>query len=365
MKTIRKTLFFSLITVLGISLAACNYPVQPESAQGETATPIALPDTQNTAQPTDTQSAEAQPTETTASQPTQAVISTLMCEPTELTTTGDWSLCRSLLYGFDLQFPAAGELIEQRADFARINLTLTPGTNLTEKYLEIEFTDTNAECASPLAAGHPVDTIPREMVTLNGNTFLKQSGVGVATGNIYTWEGYSIAQGNRCISLDFVLHSFDPSLAPTPPPEYDQAAESAVFTQVAGTFTWLGTAQYTGGGMEPTATPDMVVQPTPTPTRIKFVPGAISGKVSGHLAPSGMDAYVLRAMTGQTMQVDLSFTQGEAILIIWGEDGTVLISDHAEASTFSGTLPLTEDYFIHVRGTPDSATDYQMTVTIE
>jgi hypothetical protein len=43
----------------------------------------------------------------------------------------------------------------------------------------------------------------------------------------------------------------------------------------------------------------------------------------------------------------------------------VLISDHAGASTFTGVLPFTQDYYIHVRGTPDGATDYQMTVTIE
>lgn len=302
-------------------------------------------------------------------QSTEVPTSTLMCEPTETTTANGWTLCHSLLYGFMLRYPADAVLTDQRVDYARIDLTFTEGTNLTEKYLEIAYTDTTDSCTSPLAEGHSPGSIPEETVVLNGKTFLKQTGTGVATGNIYDWEAYSIAQDNRCISLDFVLHSFHPELAPTPPPEFDRAAESAIFTQIAETFTWIGTPQVSadGGGVvsSPTATPPTTVRPTPEPERITFDTGAISDMVSGSVLPGGMNAYVLRAMAGQTMQVDLTFSEGEAILIIWGEDGTVLISDHAGATSFTGQLPLTQDYYIHVRGNPDTATNYQMDITIQ
>lgn len=300
-----------------------------------------------------------------AAQPDEAPTSTLMCEPAATTTADEWTVCRSLLYGFELHYPAGAALADQRADYARINLPVTEGTNLTEKYLEIEFTDTSGACASPLAEGNAAGTIPQETVLFNGQSFLKQTGTGVATGNIYDWEAYSIQSGNLCISLDFVLHSYDPELAPTPPPEFDRAAESAVFSQIAETFTWTGAAQYTGDTVTPTSTPESVVRATPEPERITFDPGAISDTVSGSMLANGMNAYVLRAMAGQTMQVELSFSQGEAILIIWGEDGTVLISDHAGATSFTGELPLTEDYYIHVRGNPDTATTYQMVITIQ
>jgi hypothetical protein len=64
------------------------------------------------------------------------------------------------------------------------------------------------------------------------------------------------------------------------------------------------------------------------------------------------------------MTVDLSFSEGQAILVIWGKDGTVLLSDHAEASYFSQILPSTQDYYILVRGRPDGETVYRMVITI-
>jgi hypothetical protein len=73
---------------------------------------------------------------------------------------------------------------------------------------------------------------------------------------------------------------------------------------------------------------------------------------------------VLSALEGQTLTVELSFTEGRAILAIWGADGTVLMSDHAEASSFSGVLPSTQDYFILIKGRPDGETVYSMKVTI-
>jgi heat shock protein HslJ len=105
-------------------------------------------------------------------------------------------------------------------------------------------------------------------------------------------------------------------------------------------------------------------QPTPAPERIHFETGATSATVTGHLQASDSDLYVLSASGGQTMTVDLSFTQGRAILVVWGADGTVLMSDHAEASQFSGVLPATQDYYILLKGRPDGSTDYSMTVTI-
>jgi predicted secreted protein len=102
----------------------------------------------------------------------------------------------------------------------------------------------------------------------------------------------------------------------------------------------------------------------PPPKRIQFEPGKASASVSGNLAATGMDHYVLRAMAGQTMWVTVTATQGAAILIIWGADGTVLISDHADATSWNGPLPATQDYFIDVKGSPDSATTYTLTVAI-
>ena len=98
--------------------------------------------------------------------------------------------------------------------------------------------------------------------------------------------------------------------------------------------------------------------------RIRFAAGATSAVLTGTLAASESDQYVLRALAGQTLSLDLAFTEGQAILVVWGEDGDVLLSDHAEVSSFKRALPRTQDYFIQVKGRPDGNTSYTMTVTI-
>ena len=115
----------------------------------------------------------------------------------------------------------------------------------------------------------------------------------------------------------------------------------------------------------PAATPTQPVgQTTPTPQRIRFGSGDTATIVTGHLAASGSDLYVIAAQEGQTMTVDLSFTQGRAILVVWGADGAVLLTDHAEVSHFNRSLPSTQDYYIQVEGRPGGETDYSMQVTI-
>jgi heat shock protein HslJ len=98
--------------------------------------------------------------------------------------------------------------------------------------------------------------------------------------------------------------------------------------------------------------------------RIEFAPGSTSATVTGQLNASDSDQYVLHALAGQTMNIDLTFSEGRAILVVWGEDGDVLLSDHAEASTFQGVLPTTQDYYIMLKGRPDGNTSYTMTITI-
>jgi inhibitor of cysteine peptidase len=102
----------------------------------------------------------------------------------------------------------------------------------------------------------------------------------------------------------------------------------------------------------------------PTPTRIAFLPGASAATVEDGVEAAGMNSYVLTARQGQTMWVTVHAISGAAILVIWGADGTVLISDHADATSWSGELPATQDYNIDVKGSPDSATAYTLQVVI-
>ena len=113
--------------------------------------------------------------------------------------------------------------------------------------------------------------------------------------------------------------------------------------------------------VDPTATPGILVNAA---QRIRFPSGATSAILTANVAASESAQYVLRALAGQTLSLNLTFTEGQAILIVWGADGDVLLSDHAEASSFERVLPATQDYYVMVKGRPDENTSYTLTVTI-
>jgi hypothetical protein len=89
--------------------------------------------------------------------------------------------------------------------------------------------------------------------------------------------------------------------------------------------------------------------------------------VYGDVAAGGINHYVLTAMEGQTMTLNLRDRADEmlamdtAVLVVWGADGTVLISNNADAVTWTGDLPSTQDYFVDVL----SVTDHSMPYTLE
>jgi LysM repeat protein len=100
------------------------------------------------------------------------------------------------------------------------------------------------------------------------------------------------------------------------------------------------------------------------PARISFAAGATSKTVTGTAARFVTRNYVAGARAGQTMTVATSATTGQVILVIYGSDGNVLISDHAGATTWTGVLPTTEDYFIDVHSVGSTTAHYSLTLTI-
>ena len=89
--------------------------------------------------------------------------------------------------------------------------------------------------------------------------------------------------------------------------------------------------------------------------RIVFAPGETQAREHGEVLAGGFDHYVLSAMADQEMTVTLLDAVGEVMATdalavnIWGADGTVLISSHADALGWSGALPFTQDYYIDVK----------------
>lgn len=116
----------------------------------------------------------------------------------------------------------------------RVNLPFTAGTNLSAKYVDVKIVEGTTPCKS--SAGGATSS---ENVTINGIQFLKEIGSEGAAGSMYDWTGYSTLRNNACINLTFILRSVNPGNLPVPPPIFDKAAESAVFTTIINTFNWI------------------------------------------------------------------------------------------------------------------------------
>jgi hypothetical protein len=142
-------------------------------------------------------------------------------------------------YGFQFIYPNTGVITSSSENFAHMILPIFPGTNLVEKYLDVTVFENVPTCTSPLTQGYAPGGFSSETVIINGVQFVKESGQEAGAGQIYDWVAYSTQKGNACTSMSFVLHSTNPSNYPSPPPFYNKTAESAVFTEIMSTFSWM------------------------------------------------------------------------------------------------------------------------------
>lgn len=215
---------------------------------------------------------------------------------TPIPPTDNWLTYSNAAYGFEFKYPPQSQIASQQNNFARIQLPIVPGTNLSEKYLEAVVTENAGVCQSPFATSSILAT--SETVNINGISFLKQTGGDAGAGNFYDWVAYSTLRNANCVSMGFVLHSLNPGNFDPPRPVFDRAAESAVFAQMMSTFTWLAAPP------TPTFTPvPPTLTPIPPPTITPGPPVASPTIRSLHMndAMNGWalrDQYVLRTYDG-------------------------------------------------------------------
>jgi len=205
---------FALLA-LALAALACNAPIQQ---------PATLP-------------ASASPTTTTAPL-------TSPCGLGDLKTAGGQDVSNWLIQcdnhdGFGFKYPPGGPPTPLTDDRAPIYLPIVPNTTLVEKWIEVEPVEGSAECSSANAQNAAPGAVTTETLTINGVDFKKESGGGVATGNIYDWEAYSTGRDYRCVTLTFTLHYTDAANYVSPPAVFDRAAESAVFRAIMETFRWV------------------------------------------------------------------------------------------------------------------------------
>ena len=88
------------------------------------------------------------------------------------------------------------------------------------------------------------------------------------------------------------------------------------------------------------------------PRRITFARGAISASTPGAIAAGGINSYVLRALSGQTMTAAIPAPNAGLALEIYGlTDGQPLVRASLGQTTWTGKLPATQDYIIKVANT--------------
>jgi hypothetical protein len=93
-----------------------------------------------------------------------------------------------------------------------------------------------SECSDPNAIGPNGIAPPEHVTNAGGIPFLKESWGDAGAGNVYHLTGYSTLKAATCVSITFILHSSNPQMYDTPPPDYDPAAESTVFDEMMNTF---------------------------------------------------------------------------------------------------------------------------------
>jgi len=161
-------------------------------------------------------------------------------------------------------------------------------------------------------------------------------------------------------AIEAAMATFNEGLSPTAVQKWN--VSNSKTTQALTELDKLRARVNAQDNRPPTAVPTQ--PPAPGAKRITFARGGISATVQGTTGAVDADHWVLAAMAGQTMSVNLIVPTGKrATLVIYGADGTVLLSDRASVMQWSGLLPKTQDYFIEVK--PETgAMSYTLQVTI-
>lgn len=160
-------------------------------------------------------------------------------EPSPEPMHSDWLYYQDQKCGFEIRYPPSGVITEEASGLIRIDLPIIPGTNLHEKYLEINCQAKVEPCLSPLSAGYDPGLLETTTQVINGSEFFVQSGSEGAVGNYYDWKSYSVSSNSHCISFDFVLHSVNAQNYTPPIPEFDELTERAIFSEIMSSFSWL------------------------------------------------------------------------------------------------------------------------------
>ena len=97
--------------------------------------------------------------------------------------------------------------------------------------------------------------------------------------------------------------------------------------------------------------------------RITFLNGATVGAVNSSIVAGGQQVYVLQALKGQPMFAYVGSPNNDVILSISRQNGAPILSASEQRTSWQGSLPATEDYYLTIHG-GTTAANYSLTVTL-
>ena len=101
-----------------------------------------------------------------------------------------------------------------------------------------------------------------------------------------------------------------------------------------------------------TVKPAMLISQKSRTMRVRFAPGASGATVKSSVVRGTRDTYLVSAKARQTMRVNISSVEGNAVFDIKGPNGRMIAQ---ERTNWNGTLASTGDYEIIVGGTRGNA----------
>jgi hypothetical protein len=99
--------------------------------------------------------------------------------------------------------------------------------------------------------------------------------------------------------------------------------------------------------------------------RINFASGAVTATVNGSTVSGYVATYAIYCKSGQTMTLALNAPANSAHVDVFGlAYGQLLLKESANATTWVGSLPSTQDYIIEVVPNAGQVLSYSLTVTV-
>jgi len=184
-----------------------------------------------------------------------------------------------------------------------------------------------------------------------------------ADANMGGYAGHESADGLALATITVAANQTISDIIVRPPSQSECGSMFGVPASPDGRF-----AEISGPSADCIATMNSTPLPAnPEATRIQFQPNATDWYTPGDLAPNATIRFVLNALEGQQMIVDLitepdSSVIPYATLYIWSADGQGYTPNSTRS--WSGELPASQDYYIEVRSLSQQSINYTLHVTI-